>query len=98
MSINGLLMNDNDNVVVCTKELNKGDVLQYKINGEEVNLEVMGNIPVWNKIAIRSITQGENILKYGEIIGQSINDINCGECVSHLNVMSMPRNYDDEIK
>lgn len=97
MDQNGLLMHEKDNVVVCTKELKPGELLQYRANGKWTTVEVKGLVPVWNKIAIRDIEEGESILKYGEAIGKSTSAISQGEWVSHFNIMSMPRKYEDEI-
>lgn len=97
MKPNALLMNPKDNVVVCTKELEAGEKLYYKKGDEWVTLTLKEQIPIWNKVAVRDILRGDNILKYGEVIGQSDCDILQGQCASHLNIISMPRNYDDEI-
>ncbi len=97
MKQNGLLMHVKDNVVVCTKELKPGEILQYKADGRWVTMEVTELVPIWNKVAIQDIAEGENVLKYGEVIGKSTCAIPQGTCVSHFNIMGIPRNYGDEI-
>jgi altronate dehydratase len=45
-------------------------------------------IPVSHKIALRDISEGEEIIKYGEIVAVSIRDIKKGEWVHTHNLES----------
>lgn len=47
MKINGLLMDDRDNVVTCVAEIHKGEQVVYKKDGREEQVEVLENIPFW---------------------------------------------------
>ena len=53
-------------------------------------------IPFCNKIALIDIQEGEEIFKYGEVIGKAIAFIPKGTLVNHLNIASQPRSYAEE--
>ncbi len=54
----------------------------------EVLLQVEGNIPVGHKRALRDISEGEQIIKYGHPIGRAKCDIKAGEWVHSHNLRS----------
>ena len=39
----------------------------------------------------------EHVIKYGQIIGAMTADAEEGMWISHKNIMSLPRNYEDEL-
>jgi len=87
--INAILLNPNDSVVIVTQEVSKGEVISYKdVEGNTVNLQVVMDIPCYHKVAIKDIQKGQNILKYGEIIGKASKDIRRGEHVHEHNLES----------
>ena len=61
------------------------------INGKDnvgVSLTGKGEIPAGHKFALRDISAGEYVIKYGEIIGKATADIKKGEWVHTHNVKS----------
>ena len=61
------------------------------INGKDnvgINLTAEGNIPAGHKFALKDISKGEYVIKYGEIIGKATSDIKKGEWVHTHNVKS----------
>jgi len=54
----------------------------------EVLLQAEGNIPVGHKRALRDISEGEQIIKYGHPIGRAKCDIKAGEWVHSHNLRS----------
>lgn len=79
-----------DNTATALEELNPGEV---ELLGE---FEVQGllaeeKIPVGHKIALRDISEGEMIVKYGVPIGRATRDIRKGAWI-HLHCMRS--NYD----
>lgn len=92
---NAILLDESDNVATCTTPAVKGDEINV-IGGE--NLICTENIPAWHKIALKKISRGEKIFKYGEIIGEASADINSGAWVSHENIFSVPRDYASEMR
>lgn len=81
---NVLKVNEKDNVVTSTVTYKKGDVI--RVGEKEITLN--SDIPRFHKIAIESIQKGELVYKYGEIIGDAIEDINIGDHVHVDNIES----------
>lgn len=96
MKVNGIILNEKDNVVTTIEEIPKGDTVKYFLRDEIEEVTAIEHIPIYNKISIRDLNKGEKIIKYGEIIGEAIEAIEVGKYVSHLNIDSLPRDYDNE--
>ena len=96
MNINALLMDERDNVVTCVAAVPKGDQIVYQKNGEICTLTAQDDIPYCHKAALEDLPQGTQVLKYGEMIGQTTTPIAKGCWVSHENIISVPRDYDSE--
>ena len=62
--------------------------------GVSENVHVIGDVPYGHKIAVRDISCGEHIMKYGESIGAANKDINKGEYV-HVHNMDALRGRGD---
>lgn len=78
----GLLMSERDNVAVVTSDVKQGDIV--KAGGNEYT--AAGDIPAGHKIAVQNIGNGDDIIKYGKIIGRASADIRQGEWVHCHNV------------
>jgi altronate dehydratase len=72
-------------VAVALKKLEIGDMAVTK---EIEGFPALEEIPASHKIALRDITQGEEIIKYGEIVAVSTRDIKKGEWVHTHNLES----------
>ena len=57
------------------------------ISGEPLVTLVKEAIPFGHKVAIRNITAGEKIIKYGEVIGEATVDIMPGQHVHVHNLV-----------
>ena len=55
------------------------------------------DIPCCHKIALTDFAAGGAVIKYGEMIGKSSRNIGKGCWVSHLNIESVPRDYESEM-
>lgn len=66
----------------------KDKIIINKIDNVGVCLKGNGEIPAGHKFALCDIKSGENIIKYGQIIGKATKDINQGEWVHTHNVKS----------
>lgn len=75
-------INQNDNVAVALRPLNKGEVLQ----AAETAVTLMEDIPQGHKFALREIKSGEEVVKYGFRIGFAKGDIQPGQWVHVHNV------------
>jgi altronate dehydratase small subunit len=74
-----------DNVATVLTEVSPGKV---KLLGDASfpQLEASTKVPVGHKLALRDIKSGEDIIKYGVVIGRATADIPKGAWV-HLHVM-----------
>lgn len=97
MTTNALLMHEQDNVVTCVVEVAKGEKVVYKRGDTLMTLTAQEAIPFCHKIALADIAQGQDVLKYGEMIGRAVIPIGEGCWVSHENIKSVPRDYDSEM-
>lgn len=89
MSKKCILVDEKDNVVVATEALFDGDKAEYP-SGEFC---AVGNVPVYHKVARKDIACGENVVKYGQVIGKADCDIKMGEHVHVHNVVSIRQNF-----
>jgi altronate dehydratase len=82
---NILIIHSTDNVAVALKALGVGELAVAKgIEG----LRALEEIPASHKIALKDISKGEEIIKYGEIVAVSTRDIKKGEWVHTHNLES----------
>ena len=97
MEINALLMNENDNVVTCVKEVAVGDEIVYRNGDQECHLKAVQTIPACHKAALVTMEEGTDVHKYGELIGRTTARIEAGGWVYHENIRSVPRDYDADL-
>lgn len=97
MEINALLMDEQDNVVTCVKEVPAGENVVYRKGDEVLSLEAKETIPYCHKIALNDMVKGTDVLKYGELIGKTTKDVPMGHWISHENICSVPRDYESEM-
>jgi len=79
-----LRINKKDNVAVALTPLKKGDSLEI----EGIFYIAKENIDFGHKIALTDIFKGEKVIKYGEVIGYAIQDIEKGDWVHVHNLQS----------
>lgn len=78
----GILINEQDNVAVALQDLAKGSVIT--IGNQQIT--VQEPISRGHKICIKDIALGQEIIKYGFPIGHAISEIKVGEHVHSHNV------------
>ncbi len=85
MNDNILIIHSRDNVAVALRTLGAGELAVAKgIEG----FRALEEIPASHKIALKDISRGEEIIKYGEIVAVSTRDIKRGEWVHTHNLES----------
>ncbi|MBL0156615.1 MAG: altronate dehydratase [Bryobacterales bacterium] len=77
-----ILLHPSDNIAIARLTLPPGQVVA--VPGSEVTLREA--VPVGHKLALRRIEAGENLLRYGQIIGLALNTIEPGAHVHTHNV------------
>ena len=81
-----LRINEADLVAVALSPLKKGS--NVKVSGSDFSIEVLEDIPMGHKIALRDISSGEKIIKYGFPIGEAKQDIQKGAHVHTNNLQT----------
>jgi altronate dehydratase small subunit len=83
-----VVANVKDNVATAVKELAAGEKVNIDLDGSEIGIVLTQKIPFGHKFAIEEIKKGADVIKYGEVIGRSTEDIHCGDYVHVHNVES----------
>ena len=89
MDIDALILHNGDNVATAVQSLSAGTVARVRCGAQIRTIPLDSDIPYGHKFAVQTIANGENILKYGEVIGAATADIACGEHVHVQNVVSL---------
>jgi altronate dehydratase small subunit len=84
-----IMMNEKDNVATLLTDADKNDVVQVRVREKLTEVRVQGKIQFGHKFAMKKISKGENVIKYGEPIGQATQDIEEGQHVHVHNVESL---------
>ena len=85
MKKNALIIHPRDNVAVALTALTSGSMVTT--NGIEA-FTTLDEIPISHKIALRNISIGEEIIKYGEVVAVSTQMIKKGQWVHTHNLES----------
>lgn len=96
MKINALIIDDIDNVVTCVEEVTKGADVFYRKGNDVLSFKAEEDIPYCHKIALKDFAKGDEIIKYGEMIGKTLEPIAKGHWIWDKNIYSVPRNYESE--
>jgi len=95
--INAILLDEKDNVVTCVKEVKAGETVSYLTEEGEKSLAAGEDIPYCHKVALRDLAEGDQVIKYGEMIGRLSQPVAKGRWVNEHNLYSVPRDYDSEL-
>ena len=90
-----LIINNLDNVAVALKSLDKGEVVEFSINNRTIKVMIKEFIAKGHKFAVRDISKGDTIVKYGEIVGIATRDIQAGE---HVHIHNIRSKYSSIVK
>jgi altronate dehydratase small subunit len=78
-----------DNVGTVTTKIQSGETIDFDMNGEKVVLGIVEDIPLGHKVALKDFDKDESIIKYGEVIGKTNQQIKKGSLVHIQNVESL---------
>ena len=92
--INAILIDPKDNVATVTEPAACGADVLCRCGALSLAVTALSSIPCYHKIAVRFITCGEPVLKYGEVIGYAREDIPAGGYVHTHNVSDSPEEVD----
>ena len=85
-----LLIHPDDNVAVCLEAAKAGQQVEVG----PLSLQLLNDVPVGHKVALRDLKAGENIIKYGAAIGHALSDIATG---SHVHTHNLKTNLRDNL-
>lgn len=96
MEIVALKCNDKDNVaVVFSEEATAGSVITVRDKkGNKEELKINQDVPYGHKAALKHISKGEEVIKYGEVLGVATKDIEKGDYV-HVHNLDSQRGRGD---
>jgi len=84
MEINkAILMDKKDNVATLLIEVESGQPVQIEAGAQVVTIQAKDKIPYGHKIALNDIAKAGEVIKYGEVIGRSTDQIQEG-CHVHI--------------
>lgn len=88
MAHNFLVHAPDDVVGVAVQDIEPGAAVPGKIqsNGSPLQLDVLDRVPLGHKVALRDLKAGEQVVKYGVVIGRATQDIRAGQHVHVHNV------------
>jgi altronate dehydratase small subunit len=89
MAIDAIVLNETDNVATAVQDLKAGQQATFRHNRELGQIEIKEDIPYGHKFTVRPVRNGEEILKYGEVIGKATKDIGAGRHAHVQNIESL---------
>jgi len=89
--VKAIAMDPRDNVATLLADVETGEAVTVTSTSGKVtgDLKAKHHIPFGHKIALVKIRRGEKVLKYGEVIGETIVPIEQGEHIHVHNLKSM---------
>jgi len=96
--LKAIQIDDRDNVATVTGDVKRGETVEILSPDGKVILKAkpVDDIAFGHKLSLRRIREGEEIIKYGEVIGVASRDIPAGEWVHTHNVDSARLNMAGE--
>lgn len=88
MRRNAIVIKRRDNVATAIRDIPAGETATAGLEEESLAIKAVQDISLGHKLALRRIGKGEEILKYGTVIGLATRDIEPGEHVHVHNVES----------
>jgi len=88
MAEQAIVIDPRDSVAVALADLVPGQMCAVKVGDGVKSVEIREKIPFGHKFALKRIAPGENVLKYGEVIGESTAPVEPGDWVHVHNLVS----------
>ena len=89
MKIDAIALGEKDNVATALRDLESWEDALVGTLDRTQRFPIREEIPYGHKFALRDIPKGEEVFKYGEVIGRSTSDIPSGKHVHVHNVESL---------
>ena len=89
MKIEAIVINEKDNVATALRDIRTGETISVGLGDQTKKILIINTIPYGHKFAIKDISKGENIFKYGEVMGRATQDIAVGVHAHIQNIESL---------
>lgn len=88
--IHAVHINDKDSCVTVAEAVKAGDTVKYNLaDGTVRYVTALSDSPIYHKIAIVDVPEGEYVYKYGEKIGIATCDIKAGDYIHTHNLKAV---------
>ena len=87
--MDAIMLRETDNVATALRDLAVGEEIVVGVQERSVRVRVGQAIPFGHKLAVVEIGKGENVLKYGEVIGRATQTIPKGYNAHVHNIESL---------
>jgi altronate dehydratase small subunit len=91
-----LYLNEKDSVAVALTDIPEQAGFVVKTEGKDIAVTILEPIRFGHKFAVKAIDKGEDIIKYGEVIGAAVVAIQAGAHV-HVHNLEGKRGRGDKI-
>ncbi|SFJ86324.1 altronate dehydratase small subunit [Paenibacillus sp. UNC496MF] len=81
-----LYMDERDHVATALREIRAGETIGYRSAAGLQDVTAANDIPFGHKIAVTNIEAGDDVRKYGEVIGRAVTPIAIGQHVHVHNI------------
>lgn len=89
MAIDAIMLNPADNVATAVQVLKAGQKAAVRLEQDVKQVLIGEDIPYGHKFAVYSIAKGQDIIKYGEVIGRATQEIRGGYHAHTQNIESL---------
>jgi altronate dehydratase small subunit len=89
MQIDAIMIKEQDNVATALRDIQPNEEITVGVGDEAKPFVVQEFISYGHKFSVKDIVLGENILKYGEIIGRATKEIRAGTRAHIHNIESL---------
>ncbi len=89
MKRDAIMLRAEDNVATALRPLLEGDKAIVGVMEDTLEVTMAQDVDYGHKFAVRNISNGEDILKYGEVIGRATEDIPSGRHAHVQNIESL---------
>lgn len=83
---NAILIDPEDNIAVAIDNLKKGQTAIVKGVDFSEKISLIQDIPFGHKLALTALQEDKEVIKYGEVIGVTMRNIEKGEYVHDHNI------------
>lgn len=86
--VRAIVLDSKDNVATLIDEAKAGSIAELTGDRKE-RIEIRADIPYGHKCAVAKLAKGDDVVKYGQVIGRATADIAVGDHVHVHNVEAL---------